>query len=183
MGSGINAFLQSRVLGVGSVVLLLATGATVSSAAAATPLGGPGPTPSPTGASGVTVSTEAQGTSNDSGINASNPGKTQVTFRTVKLAPGGSTGWHYHPGPLIAVVKSGTLTEYFYDAKTNSCARKIRKAGDAFVEEVGRNHTHIGLNLGDTPVVLAASYIVPKGTQLATPEAAPPTGATGCRPS
>ncbi|MGW6413277.1 cupin domain-containing protein [Streptomyces vinaceus] len=182
MGSDITAVLQSKMLGVGSAVLLVATGAMISNTTITAPLGHPKPTPSITDPSKVTVSTEAQGTSDGSGISMSNPGKTQVDFRTVKLDPGGSTGWHYHPGPLLAVVKSGTLTEYFYDAKTDRCVRKVRKVGDAFVEEIGRNHTHIGLNLGDTPVILATSYVVPKGAQLATPVAAPPVGATGCWP-
>jgi len=31
----------------------------------------------------------------------------QITF-----APGGQSGWHTHPGPVIVLVKSGTFTLY-----------------------------------------------------------------------
>ena len=31
-------------------------------------------------------------------------GRTDVVVRTITIAPGGSTGWHHHPGQLLAVV-------------------------------------------------------------------------------
>ncbi|MFK0223985.1 cupin domain-containing protein [Streptomyces vinaceus] len=151
--------------------------ATTTGTAAASPAGST-PSPSPTGPTGVTATTEAQGSARD-GIKASTTVPTKVTFRTVTLAPGGSTGWHYHPGPLLAVVKSGTLTEYFYNAGTHECTVRTHKAGTAFVEDVGNEHHHIGINRGTTPVELATTYIMPAGSQLAVPVAAP--SAASCK--
>src|SRR3954467_534049 len=35
---------------------------------------------------------------------------TDVALVRARLEPGGTTGWHGHPGPSLVVVKSGTLT-------------------------------------------------------------------------
>ena len=39
-------------------------------------------------------------------------GATDVYVVENKIAPGGTFGWHSHPGPSIVVVKSGELTLY-----------------------------------------------------------------------
>ena len=36
----------------------------------------------------------------------------QVAFQNFTFAPGGTTGWHSHPGPVVVLVKSGALTYY-----------------------------------------------------------------------
>src|SRR5437870_3190727 len=59
-----------------------------------------------TGGSGTIL---AKGTS-PNGIVVSSREKTDVAVLEITIAPGGSTGWHYHDGQVIAVVKSGTLT-------------------------------------------------------------------------
>src|SRR5215468_7160798 len=41
-------------------------------------------------------------------------GPTDVYLVTNTVAPGGSSGWHTHPGPSLVFVKEGTAT--FYDA-------------------------------------------------------------------
>src|ERR1700709_51121 len=35
---------------------------------------------------------------------------TDYVFREITIAPGGSTGWHWHDGRLYGVIKQGTLT-------------------------------------------------------------------------
>ncbi|MBC8123461.1 MAG: cupin domain-containing protein [Gemmatimonadaceae bacterium] len=102
----------------------------------------------------------ARGTSPD-GIVVNGSGTTEVTIREITIAPGGSTGWHYHDGQLIAVVKSGTLTRTMLD-----CSTEVTPAGGSFVEPAGRHHTHVGRNLGTEPVVLLVTYVVPAGQQL-----------------
>src|SRR5215469_17783903 len=37
---------------------------------------------------------------------------TDTVVMTTTIAPGGSTGWHSHPGPAFIVVTQGTLTVY-----------------------------------------------------------------------
>ena len=103
---------------------------------------------SATPGTGVSDTILAKGTSPD-GIVVSGRGTTDVTVGEITIAPGGSTGWHYHGGQLIAVVKSGTLTRTMHD-----CSTEVTSAGGSFVEPAGRNHTHIGRNLGTERVVL-----------------------------
>jgi quercetin dioxygenase-like cupin family protein len=139
---------RSRVAGVAGAVVL-ALGVAVTDTAAATP------------ESGVSGVVHATGTSAD-GVRLNRKGPTDVTFRMVTIAPGGSTGWHYHDGELLAVVRSGTLTRYFAD-----CATETTVAGTSFVEPAGRRHVHLGRNLGPEPVVLWVAYVVPQGSPLA----------------
>jgi quercetin dioxygenase-like cupin family protein len=53
---------------------------------------------------GTTATDLAKGTSRD-GLDVRTEGPTDVTFRKITIDPGGSTGWHYHPGKVLAVVK------------------------------------------------------------------------------
>ena len=85
--------------------------------------------------------------------------KTDVAV--LEIAPGGSTGWHYHDGQVIAVVKSGTLTRTLHD-----CSTEVTSSGGSFVEPAGRQHTHIGRNVGTEPVVLLVTYVLPAGQPL-----------------
>ena len=39
--------------------------------------------------------------------------------RDVTISPGGSTGWHWHDGELIGVVKQGTLTHNVSDCSVD----------------------------------------------------------------
>src|SRR2546428_2360782 len=40
-------------------------------------------------------------------------GATDLHVLSNRIAPGGSFGWHSHPGPSFVIVKSGTATVYF----------------------------------------------------------------------
>lgn len=127
------------------VVAGVAALAVVPSAALATP------------GSGVSATILAKGTSED-GLKIKTKGRTDVVVRTITIEPGGSTGWHYHLGKLIAVVQSGTLTRTMAD-----CSVEVATAGQSFVEPDGANHVHIGRNLGTEPVVLYVTYLLPEG--------------------
>lgn len=84
----------------------------------------------------------------------------QVAFQTITLAPGGHTGWHSHPGPVVVAVTSGTLT--FYDGE-GPCVGRAYPAGTAFVDQ-GQGHVHIARNEGAEPVGLSVLYFaVPEG--------------------
>jgi quercetin dioxygenase-like cupin family protein len=39
--------------------------------------------------------------------------------RDITIAPGGSTGWHWHDGTLTGTVKQGTLTHYASDCSVD----------------------------------------------------------------
>ncbi|MFE7132031.1 cupin domain-containing protein [Streptomyces sp. NPDC057638] len=96
-------------------------------------------------------------------------GRTDVIVSTVTIEPGGSTGWHYHVGQLLAVVTSGTLTRTLQD-----CSVEVSPAGSAFIEHAGAGHRHVGRNLGTEPVVLYLTYLLPQGSPLAVDVEAPP---------
>jgi hypothetical protein len=42
---------------------------------------------------------------------------TDVMVQKIVIAPGGSSGWHHHPGIVIIAVQSGSVT--FWDADCN----------------------------------------------------------------
>jgi quercetin dioxygenase-like cupin family protein len=83
-------------------------------------------------------------------------------LREITIAPGGSTGWHFHDGTLYAVVAQGTLTHTDSDCTTTQTYRQ----GSRFVEVTGADHVHIGRNLGSTPLVLDVLYVDPAGSPL-----------------
>ena len=80
-----------------------------------------------------------------------------VAIAKVVLEPGGSTGWHHHPGVTLVSVASGTVAEY--DAK---CEKTIFTAGEGFVES--RDEVHLVRNHRNIDAVLYATFIVPTRT-------------------
>lgn len=67
----------------------------------------------------------------------------------------GHTGWHSHPGPVVVLIKSGTMS--FYDGDDPTCTVRTYTAGQAFIDS-GQGHVHIARNEGSVPLVLAATY-------------------------
>ncbi|TDD79206.1 cupin domain-containing protein [Actinomadura rubrisoli] len=117
--------------------------------------------------SGVSAKLLAQGTTAKP-IRVNTHGKTDVVVRQITIQPGGTTGWHYHDGRLVAVVVSGTLTHV-----DQSCTRRKYTARQSFLEPDGRRHVHVGSNRGRVPVVLMVTYINPEGKPLAVDAPAP----------
>ena len=76
------------------------------------------------------------------------------------LAPGGTTGWHTHPGPSLIIVKSGTVTNYRVEAR--GCAGVNYPAGTAFTD-AGSNDVHELKNNTDEPVETVAVQLIPHG--------------------
>jgi hypothetical protein len=72
----------------------------------------------------------------------------------ITLESGGTGGWHTHAGPLISVVKQGTLT--IIDAK---CKRHDVPMGHAFVSPGATAFKD--KNLGDTPAVFDVTFLIP----------------------
>jgi quercetin dioxygenase-like cupin family protein len=86
-------------------------------------------------------------------------GATDFVQQDVMLAPGGFSGWHSHPGPVIITVKSGTAT--WFSADDPDCAPKVYTTGSAFIEPA--NVHHFVANLGSDNLELLPTYIIPKG--------------------
>jgi quercetin dioxygenase-like cupin family protein len=102
-------------------------------------------------------------------IFAKDPTDTVVT--TTTIAPGGSTGWHSHPGPAFIVVTQGTLT--VYDGDDPACAPHTYTQGSGFLD-AGLGHVHIARNEGSTTVTVVSIYLnVPTGGSQRIDEPAP----------
>jgi quercetin dioxygenase-like cupin family protein len=85
-----------------------------------------------------------------------------VAVATVTIAPGGSSGWHHHPGIVAVVVQSGTVT--FYD---KWCRPEVHPAGTAFLET--SDSPGLAKNTGTGTAVVEATFIVPTSRPPAPP--------------
>jgi quercetin dioxygenase-like cupin family protein len=75
------------------------------------------------------------------------------------IAPGGTFGWHSHPGPSLVIVKSGTAT--FYLGHDPSCAPVVVQAGTGFVDS--GSDIHVVRNEGSVDLVTVVVSLVPAG--------------------
>lgn len=74
--------------------------------------------------------------------------------------PGGSTGWHTHPGHSLIIVTAGTVTAYEGDDPT--CTPHVYTVGQGFVDE-GGDHVHIIRNETASEARTMAVQLVPAG--------------------
>jgi quercetin dioxygenase-like cupin family protein len=75
------------------------------------------------------------------------------------IAPGGTFGWHSHPGPSLVIVKSGTAT--FYMGDDPSCSPHVVTAGSGFVDN--GHDIHVVRNEGSVDLVTVVVSLVPAG--------------------
>jgi len=73
-------------------------------------------------------------------------------------APGGSTGWHSHPGHSLIIVTVGTVTNY--EGHDPACRPHVYNAGIAFVD-LGGDHIHILRNEGAVEAKTIAIQLIP----------------------
>jgi quercetin dioxygenase-like cupin family protein len=118
---------------------------------------------------GFTTNLLARGTAVDlhakhDGIRVSSRhgGPAEVAVATVTIDPGGSSGWHHHPGIVLVVVQSGTVT--FYD---KNCRGDVHPAGETFVES--SDSPGLAKNTGTETAVVGATFIIPASTPPAPP--------------
>jgi hypothetical protein len=76
----------------------------------------------------------------------------------IRIAAGGTTGWHSHPGPVLVTVKAGELTLVY--ASDPNCVGTTYKAGESFVDR-GDENIHTAFNRGNVELELWATYLVP----------------------
>ena len=74
--------------------------------------------------------------------------------------PGGTTGWHTHPGHSLVTVTSGAVTNY--DDDDPSCSPKVYTAGMTFVDH-GGEHSHLVRNEGFVEARTIAVQLIPAG--------------------
>ena len=108
----------------------------------------------------------ALGSSTDHNVELHLKGPTDVVAADLIFQPGGATGWHIHPGPVVVVIKSGDLTEI----QSNGCVN-VHHAGSAFFESP--NEVHNVVNEGGVVTEVYATFLLPAGTQPLIPVANP----------
>src|SRR5271170_942031 len=85
-------------------------------------------------------------------------GPSDVYVQSNVWAPGGSTGWHSHPGDSLIIVTAGTVTDY--EGHDPDCKPHVYKAGTGFVDP-GGGHVHILRNEGDVEAKTIAVQLIP----------------------
>jgi quercetin dioxygenase-like cupin family protein len=88
-------------------------------------------------------------------------GESDVYVQNNLWAPGGSSGWHSHPGHSLIIVTVGTVTDY--EGHDPSCKGQVYKAGMGFVDP-GGDHVHILRNEGSVEARTVAVQIIPANT-------------------
>jgi quercetin dioxygenase-like cupin family protein len=85
---------------------------------------------------------------------------TDVVMAQITVIPGGSSGWHSHPGGAIVVIKEGVLT--VHRSVGNQCQTTTYSAGQAFIERPGEVDDVV--NTGTVPYILFVTFPrVPQG--------------------
>lgn len=99
-------------------------------------------------------------------------GDTDHHVQQLVLIPGGYSGWHSHPGLLVATVKAGQVDLYDGD-----CRKRTVKAGEVYTEN---DQAHGIINTGSVDAELYISYLVKRGVprrrEAPAPTCAPETG-------
>jgi quercetin dioxygenase-like cupin family protein len=85
-----------------------------------------------------------------------------VAVATITIAPGGSSGWHHHPGLVVVVVQSGTVTFY-----NKNCRPEVHPAGTTFIES--SDSPGLAKNTATATAVVEDTFIVPARKPLAPP--------------
>jgi len=131
-----------------------------------------------TPASGVTSTTLAVGhfdeiqaktVSSSWQARISTKGESDLYVLENRIAPGGTFGWHSHPGPSLVIVKTGALTLYRGDDPT--CTPQVVEAGSGFVDNGG--DVHLVRNEGSVETVVYVTSLIPRGAMRRIDEPSP----------
>jgi quercetin dioxygenase-like cupin family protein len=143
--------MKRTILLMAAAVTVLALLALVVGAALATTPKGVTPTP-------LTRATLGKFEAENQGIEVESQ-STSADFALAKVViePGGTTGWHHHPGVALVSVNSGAVTEY-----DMNCNKSVVKAGEGFFETKGE--VHVVRNKGKANAVLYVTFIAPTKT-------------------
>lgn len=104
---------------------------------------------------------------NADGIKFQTKRATDVSVLTLTVAPGGTTGWHSHPGFAVISVTEGTGTLHHAD-----CSQESLPAGTSFVETGDDPPTEFSNQTGE-PVVLTVTFFAPRDAPISRDEAQP----------
>ena len=116
--------------------------------------------------SGLEIIPLAQGFSPEHQVHLHSKGPSDILQARLVFQSGGDTGWHFHPGPVVVVVRAGALTEFHH----NGCI-SVHPAGSVFFESAGEVHRAINQTGGVTDVYV--TFISPAGAPPLQPAADP----------
>ena len=85
-------------------------------------------------------------------------GSSDVYIQDNVWQPGGSTGWHTHPGHSLIIVTAGTVTAY--DGDDPKCRPEVYTQGMGFVDP-GGDHVHNLRNEGSVEARTIAVQLIP----------------------
>ena len=85
-------------------------------------------------------------------------GPVDVANLEVKFVPGGSAGWHIHPGPVFVVIKSGELAVWDED-----CVKNTYGVGETFFEFGPEMSMVVKNESATTDAIVIGTFIVPVG--------------------
>ena len=85
-------------------------------------------------------------------------GLSDVYVQSNVWQPGGSTGWHTHPGHSLIIVTAGTVTAY--EGDDPDCTPHVYTQGMGFVDPGGK-HVHIVRNEGPVQASTIAVQLIP----------------------
>jgi quercetin dioxygenase-like cupin family protein len=84
--------------------------------------------------------------------------------------PGGTTGWHTHPGPSLIIVTLGTVTAY--EGDDPECTPHVYTAGQTLIDP-GGGHVHVIRNESAAPAKTVAIQLIPHTVSRRIDEPAP----------
>lgn len=87
-------------------------------------------------------------------------GTSDVYVQNNVWQPGGSTGWHTHPGHSLIIVTAGTITAY--QGGDPNCTPAVYTQGMGFVDP-GGDHVHVLRNEGSVEARTIAVQVIPPG--------------------
>jgi len=151
---------------VGGILVAVVIGVLVAATALATP---PSQVTSTVFAVGTFDEIDAKTVSSSWQARIDTKGTTDLHVLENRIAPGGSFGWHSHPGPSLVVVRTGALT--LYRADDPGCTPHVVNAGSGFVDNGG--DVHLVRNEGAVETVVYVTSLVPKGAMRRIDQASP----------
>jgi quercetin dioxygenase-like cupin family protein len=94
-------------------------------------------------------------------------GPANFIVQDVIFSPGGTTGWHTHPGVLLLSLTADSGSVDWYDA---NCGKHVYHAGDSWTEGT---KLHDVVNNSSVNAHFVVTYIVAKGLNKRTDQPAP----------
>lgn len=95
------------------------------------------------------------------GIKLATRGPIDVATVQVTFQPGGSTGWHIHPGPALVTVKAGQLTLH----RAEGCRNQTFSAGQTFLE-LGPDDVNLTRNETGAVTETVVTFLLPVGAPI-----------------